>query len=46
MTIPERPTIPRTTPYTEPEPGRRLEPDKVCPAQKERIRRRIREVPL
>lgn len=37
----ETPT--RTTPGTEPktEPLRRLEPDKICPAQKGRITRRI-----
>lgn len=33
----------RTTPTTQPqtEPLRRLEPDKICPAQKARVTRRI-----
>lgn len=44
----ETPNPTRTTPKIEPatEPMRRLEPDKICPAQKNRITRRIeKEIP-
>jgi len=34
-------TVPTRTPGLDPEPLRRLSPDRVCPAQKERVVRRV-----
>ncbi len=37
-------TIPKTVPETTPQ--RRLEPERICPDQKQKIVRRIKETPL
>ena len=36
----------RTSPDTKPEVVPRIEPAKICPAQKEKIRRKIEDEPL
>lgn len=40
------PTRRDTPPNSEPERRRRLEPERICPAQKEKVIRTVREVPL